>query len=144
MPSICQTIFSIGAEPSCISLTGRGCSSRDGGDSFTGSEACCGGGVRMLGRICSADVGAPCVIVEGERMDDDLRCWGREVYFDAVEIQYVHCIPQTADWQRTKTIQRKSGASIVHTELIFPLGQYLFTFPVSRASPLICRFCCMQ
>ena len=98
----------------------------------------------MLGRICSADVGAPCVIVEGERMDDDLRCWGREVYFDAVEIQYVHCIPQTADWQRTKTIQRKSGASIVHTELIFPLGQYLFTFPVSRTSPLICRFCCMQ
>ena len=51
---------------SCASLAGTGCSGRDGGDDFTGSEACCGGGVRALGRVCSAEVGAPCVVEEGE------------------------------------------------------------------------------
>eukprot|EP00903_Cladosiphon_okamuranus_P017040 g15705.t1 len=50
---------------SCGSCAGAGCTQRDGGDSFTGREACCGGGVKSFGRVCSADVGAPCVIKEG-------------------------------------------------------------------------------
>ena len=58
----------------CASLTGSGCSERDGGDDFTGSEACCGSGVRSSGRVCSADVGAPCVITDGERMKNGFAC----------------------------------------------------------------------
>eukprot|EP00752_Nemacystus_decipiens_P010084 g8986.t1 len=54
---------------SCGSCGGTGCSGRDGGSSFTGSEACCKGGVRELGRVCSSSVGAPCV-VEGDGDDD--------------------------------------------------------------------------
>ena len=46
---------------------GVGCSSRDGGD-FSGSEACCGSGIRSLGRTCSATTGAPCIVDDGERM----------------------------------------------------------------------------
>ncbi len=45
----------------CGTCGGSGCSTRDGGDGFTGREACCGSGVRSLGRMCSATVGAPCV-----------------------------------------------------------------------------------
>eukprot|EP00903_Cladosiphon_okamuranus_P011265 g10623.t1 len=51
---------------SCGACGGSGCSGRDGGGSFTGSEACCGGGVKALGRVCSATVGAPCIIAETE------------------------------------------------------------------------------
>ena len=54
-------------DPSPLSLAGAGCSGRDGGDSFTGKEACCGGGVSELGRICSSSVGAPCIISDGRR-----------------------------------------------------------------------------
>eukprot|EP00903_Cladosiphon_okamuranus_P011266 g10624.t1 len=53
---------------SCRSCGGVGCSRRDGGGSFTGKEACCGGGVKELGRICSSTVGAPCIV------SDDLTC----------------------------------------------------------------------
>eukprot|EP00752_Nemacystus_decipiens_P015183 g13520.t4 len=49
---------------SCGECRGSGCSSRDGGDSYTGEEACCNAGVHSLGRICSAEVGAPCVFAE--------------------------------------------------------------------------------
>ncbi|CAN0290599.1 unnamed protein product, partial [Ectocarpus fasciculatus] len=49
---------------SCGSCAGDGCTARDGGDTFTGGQACCGGGVRSLGRVCSAEVGAPCVVEE--------------------------------------------------------------------------------
>eukprot|EP00752_Nemacystus_decipiens_P007692 g6875.t1 len=45
-------------------MAGAGCGDRDGGPDFTGEEACCNSGVNALGRICSADVGAPCIIVE--------------------------------------------------------------------------------
>eukprot|EP00752_Nemacystus_decipiens_P002363 g2232.t1 len=45
---------------SCGSCGGDGCSGRDGGDSYSGSQACCISGVKALGRDCSADVGAPC------------------------------------------------------------------------------------
>eukprot|EP00752_Nemacystus_decipiens_P010085 g8987.t1 len=41
---------------------GSGCSGRDGGDDFSGKEACCTSGVKGLGRTCSASVGAPCVV----------------------------------------------------------------------------------
>ena len=54
-------------EPSRVSLAGVGCSGRDGGDGFTGKEACCGGGVKELGRICSSSIGAPCIISDGRR-----------------------------------------------------------------------------
>eukprot|EP00903_Cladosiphon_okamuranus_P010323 g9767.t1 len=47
---------------SCGTCAGNGCSDRDGGDEFTGEEACCKSGVESLGRICSATVGAPCVV----------------------------------------------------------------------------------
>jgi len=47
---------------SCGSCGGDGCSKRDGGDEFTGSEACCHKGVKSLERVCSDDVGAPCEI----------------------------------------------------------------------------------
>ncbi|CAN0163534.1 unnamed protein product, partial [Ectocarpus fasciculatus] len=40
---------------SCGSCAGDGCTARDGGDTFTGGQACCGGGVRSLGRVCSAE-----------------------------------------------------------------------------------------
>eukprot|EP00752_Nemacystus_decipiens_P015180 g13520.t1 len=49
---------------SCGECRGSGCSSRDGGDNYSGEEACCNGGVHSLGRICSAEVGAPCVFAE--------------------------------------------------------------------------------
>ena len=57
-----------------FSCTGVGCSGRDGGDDFTGGEACCIGGVRGLGRICSAVVGAPCVV--GEEDPETFNCSG--------------------------------------------------------------------
>lgn len=44
---------------------GVGCSGRDGGSDFTGGQACCGGGVRALNRVCSSTVGAPCVVSDG-------------------------------------------------------------------------------
>eukprot|EP00903_Cladosiphon_okamuranus_P016205 g14953.t1 len=47
---------------SCGTCAGNGCSDRDGGDDFTGGEACCKSGVKSLGRICSATVGAPCIV----------------------------------------------------------------------------------
>eukprot|EP00903_Cladosiphon_okamuranus_P010585 g10009.t1 len=51
---------------SCGSCAGDGCSARDGGDDFTGHEACCKSGVVSLGRICSPTVGAPCIVSDGE------------------------------------------------------------------------------
>lgn len=54
------------ADRSSVAPSGAGCSGRDGGDTFTGSQACCGGGVRTLDRTCSASVGAPCIVAEGE------------------------------------------------------------------------------
>ena len=45
---------------------GNGCSGRDGGDDFTAGEACCTGGVATLGRVCSATVGAPCIVSDGK------------------------------------------------------------------------------
>eukprot|EP00752_Nemacystus_decipiens_P007565 g6758.t1 len=57
---------------SCGSCAGKGCGGRDGGDDFTGSQACCGGGVRSLDRVCSATVGAPCVV------EDGVGCGGRD------------------------------------------------------------------
>eukprot|EP00903_Cladosiphon_okamuranus_P012680 g11859.t1 len=59
---------------SCGSCAGAGCSGRDGGDDFTGSQACCGSGVRSLGRICSAEVGAPCVVEEEDT--EEFSCSG--------------------------------------------------------------------
>lgn len=56
----------LGVEPS-----GSGCSQRDGGEDFTGGEACCTLGVKGLGRVCSSSVGAPCVI-DGSIDDDDV------------------------------------------------------------------------
>ena len=52
--------------PAYVWLAGSGCSGRDGGDGFSGSEACCGSGVRSLDRVCSTEIGAPCVVVDGE------------------------------------------------------------------------------
>ena len=46
----------------CGGCGGSGCSGNDGGEGFTGGEACCGSGVKKLGRVCSASVGAPCVV----------------------------------------------------------------------------------
>ena len=46
----------------CGGCGGSGCSGNDGGEGFTGGEACCGTGVKDLGRVCSASVGAPCVV----------------------------------------------------------------------------------
>jgi len=51
----------------CGSCGGTGCSGRNGGDGFTGSEACCVLGVRTLERTCSAEISAPCVVSEGVR-----------------------------------------------------------------------------
>ena len=47
---------------------GDGCSARDGGANFTGHEACCKSGVEDLGRVCSATVGAPCIVSDGENI----------------------------------------------------------------------------
>lgn len=47
---------------------GNGCSGRDGGDDFTGHDACCKSGVEDLGRVCSATVGAPCIVSDGENI----------------------------------------------------------------------------
>lgn len=53
---------------------GVGCSGRDGGGDFIGSQACCGSGVRSLGRVCSAKVGAPCLVEEEET--EEFTCSG--------------------------------------------------------------------
>eukprot|EP00752_Nemacystus_decipiens_P002364 g2233.t1 len=53
---------------SCGTCAGNGCSDRDGGDDFSGGDACCRSGVEDLGRVCSATVGAPCVV------SDDSTC----------------------------------------------------------------------
>eukprot|EP00903_Cladosiphon_okamuranus_P020236 g18573.t1 len=60
---------------SCGTCTGNGCGDRDGGDDFTGSEACCKSGVEDLGRVCSDTVGAPCV-VKDEEDDEEFMCSG--------------------------------------------------------------------
>eukprot|EP00752_Nemacystus_decipiens_P007693 g6876.t1 len=54
---------------SCGECRGAGCADRDGGPDYTGEEACCNAGVNSLGRICSAEVGAPCVFVDGPTCD---------------------------------------------------------------------------
>lgn len=58
---------------SCGSCGGVNCSTRNGGDDFTGGEACCGSGVRSLDRICSATVGAPCVVAAGKSVCEYVR-----------------------------------------------------------------------
>jgi len=62
---------------SCGTCAGEGCSSRDGGDAFSGQEACCGGGVRSLNRVCSDTVGAPCVVSSGEPIVASVKRWTR-------------------------------------------------------------------
>eukprot|EP00903_Cladosiphon_okamuranus_P019705 g18107.t1 len=59
---------------SCGTCGGSGCASRTGDGTFSGQEACCGGGVRGLGRICSDTVGAPCVVASGSECTDDSEC----------------------------------------------------------------------
>eukprot|EP00903_Cladosiphon_okamuranus_P011257 g10615.t3 len=54
---------------SCGACGGTRCNSRDGGDVFTGREACCGRGVQELGRICSSNVGAPCIVWDDGQSD---------------------------------------------------------------------------
>eukprot|EP00903_Cladosiphon_okamuranus_P019445 g17879.t1 len=59
---------------SCGSCAGNGCSDRDGGDDFTGEDACCKSGILGLGRVCSATVGAPCVVEDEDA--EEFSCSG--------------------------------------------------------------------